>query len=442
MFLSKKRADSPNGEGDDDDHVDDEHQDDEVVEYSSEEEKKHAKKASAGVRLPNGAFLKHAPYDSDSENEVEEDEEIDSDYASADEDYKSLKKMQLYDGELINNPLFEDGDDDDDDDDLDEQIQDEESDGLSNTLNAPIQPSNILTQPIQEVEPTIPDDDYTKPFYTLPPADFLQNSDVVIMKTVTNLMASVFHRELRKSNPIQITHIKPDEQPITPHDPNNRSLNAAIINQSYFKLNNNVVELDESYKTTSTVMRDTDQFIQKESELTNIEKRILAPRFKVTSRDELKKMSKKERFKDDKHEQELSTLDHELYKDYKNKQNKSKPLEKWNNMQAPQLTPELQMEVQAMALKHAAEGRGKNKKAVADLDNLPKYFQVGTVVEGKHEFYSSRVVRRKRHQSILDELVAQNEETGYVSQRYKEIQDNLSNVQVRKKRRISKKIKK
>lgn len=41
-----------------------------------------------------------------------------------------------------------------------------------------------------------------------------------------------------------------------------------------------------------------------------------------------------------------------------------------------------------------------------DSTKIPKYFQRGTVIEGTGEFYSSRLTRRERKQTLAEELAA------------------------------------
>lgn len=40
-----------------------------------------------------------------------------------------------------------------------------------------------------------------------------------------------------------------------------------------------------------------------------------------------------------------------------------------------------------------------------DNDNLPKFFQMGTIVDDAADFYSSRVNRKDQKKTILEELI-------------------------------------
>ncbi|KAF0983025.1 hypothetical protein FDP41_011003 [Naegleria fowleri] len=181
--------------------------------------------------------------------------------------------------------------------------------------------------------------------------------------------------------------------------------------------------------------KDVDAYLEQESVMTGVEDKLMAPVLRSSS---FSKTEKKE------HEKLSSLLDPN-YKSSAVVDTKDTAGAGWAHMAAPRMTPELKQELLAMKLKRASEGEGKRlkKEAVAedfDEDNLPKYFQIGTIVDNAKEFYSDRVVKKKRQQSFLDELIQEDKETGYVSQRYSQIQDKLDQVQKRKKRKLMKKI--
>lgn len=44
-----------------------------------------------------------------------------------------------------------------------------------------------------------------------------------------------------------------------------------------------------------------------------------------------------------------------------------------------------------------------------DWKKLPKYFQVGTVIEGAGEYYSSRLTNKERAATLVDQLLKDNE---------------------------------
>jgi hypothetical protein len=80
----------------------------------------------------------------------------------------------------------------------------------------------------------------------------------------------------------------------------------------------------------------------------------------------------------------------------------------WFNMGAPKISDEIEQELNAIELRHTLIGRNKNKIVPKELDQRPKYFQFGTIIEGKNEFYSSRRKKRDRKESILEEFIHEN----------------------------------
>ncbi|KAL9646100.1 hypothetical protein ABK040_007978 [Willaertia magna] len=208
---------------------------------------------------------------------------------------------------------------------------------------------------------------------------------------------------------------------------------AEITNSKHFKQSNDSVSISKQL-----LYKDVNGFLEKHSVLNGVEDKLYAPLLK----------SKKDLSKTQQEEQEkiVSLLDPNYSSStiVKKKDNLGK---NWFNMPAPRMTPELKQELMAIKLKNAAESEGKKLKKDKvieedELSKLPKYFQIGTIVDNPKEFYSDRVVKKKRQQSFLDELIQEDKETGYVTNRYHEIQDKLNAVQKRKKDRIIKQMKK
>lgn len=64
----------------------------------------------------------------------------------------------------------------------------------------------------------------------------------------------------------------------------------------------------------------------------------------------------------------------------------------------------------------------RHYKKESQKAQAPKYSQVGTVVEGPTEYHSSRIAKRDRKKSYLDETVAAEGQTKRFEARYKDIQ--------------------
>lgn len=63
-----------------------------------------------------------------------------------------------------------------------------------------------------------------------------------------------------------------------------------------------------------------------------------------------------------------------------------------------------------------------------DKWTIPKYFQVGTIVEDKSEFYSARLKKKERQQTLLQEILHDKESTKYFKRKYASIQEEKAKV--------------
>lgn len=92
----------------------------------------------------------------------------------------------------------------------------------------------------------------------------------------------------------------------------------------------------------------------------------------------------------------------------------------WFNLPATQLTPEIEQDMKIMKMRNILDRKRHYKKN--DSSGLPKYFQIGTVVEGSADFYTSRVPKRQRKSNMIDELLSDAEFRRYNKKKYLEIQ--------------------
>ncbi|KAK2898361.1 hypothetical protein QQF64_032453 [Cirrhinus molitorella] len=91
----------------------------------------------------------------------------------------------------------------------------------------------------------------------------------------------------------------------------------------------------------------------------------------------------------------------------------------WFNMRAPELTEELKNDLKALKMRSAMDPKRFYKKN--DREGFPKYFQVGTVVDSPEDFYSSRLPKKERKRTIVEELLADAEFRNYNKKKYQEI---------------------
>ncbi|KAM7388268.1 hypothetical protein PAMP_024458 [Pampus punctatissimus] len=76
----------------------------------------------------------------------------------------------------------------------------------------------------------------------------------------------------------------------------------------------------------------------------------------------------------------------------------------WFNMKAPEITGELKGDLQVLKMRGSMDPKRFYKKN--DRDGFPKYFQVGTVVDNPVDFYHSRIPKKERKRTMVEELLA------------------------------------
>jgi hypothetical protein len=84
------------------------------------------------------------------------------------------------------------------------------------------------------------------------------------------------------------------------------------------------------------------------------------------------------------------------------------------------LTPELRRDLQLLKMRNVLDPKRHYKKDNSKSD-MPAFAQVGTIIEGATEFYSSRVKNKDRKQTILEEVISQEKESGRFQRKYEDI---------------------
>jgi hypothetical protein len=92
---------------------------------------------------------------------------------------------------------------------------------------------------------------------------------------------------------------------------------------------------------------------------------------------------------------------------------------RWFNMPKPEMTPQLKRDLQLLKMRHVLDPKRHYKK---DNAPLPKYLQTGTLIEGNTEYYSARLSKKERKQTIADEILADVSSRAYYKRKYGEIQ--------------------
>lgn len=91
----------------------------------------------------------------------------------------------------------------------------------------------------------------------------------------------------------------------------------------------------------------------------------------------------------------------------------------WFNMRTPQITPEIRRDLEVLQMRSVLDPKHFYKKN--SMKGLPKHFHVGKVIDSPSDFYSSRLTKKERKRTIVDELMADAEFKKYNKRKYKEI---------------------
>ncbi|XP_018414251.1 PREDICTED: deoxynucleotidyltransferase terminal-interacting protein 2 [Nanorana parkeri] len=91
----------------------------------------------------------------------------------------------------------------------------------------------------------------------------------------------------------------------------------------------------------------------------------------------------------------------------------------WFDMKAPEMTEELKNDLKALKMRSAMDPKHFYKKD--DREGFPKYFQVATVVDNPLDYYHSRIPKKHRKRTIVEELLADSEFRRYNKKKYQEI---------------------
>ncbi|KAI9661995.1 MAG: hypothetical protein M1831_002910 [Alyxoria varia] len=93
----------------------------------------------------------------------------------------------------------------------------------------------------------------------------------------------------------------------------------------------------------------------------------------------------------------------------------------WYNLPRTRLTPELKRDLQLLRMRSVLDPKRPYKKDKS-APQVPKFSQVGTLIEGPTEFFSARIQNRDRKRTLAEEVMAGEHETGKFKQKYDDIQ--------------------
>lgn len=107
-----------------------------------------------------------------------------------------------------------------------------------------------------------------------------------------------------------------------------------------------------------------------------------------------------------------------LQKERKAEREKTKG-KKWYGLPATEMTEEVKHDLEVLQMRSVLDPKHFYKKN--DMKVLPKYFQIGKVMDSPVDFYSNRLSKKERKRTIVDELLADAEFSKYNKRKYKEI---------------------
>ncbi|KAM3236196.1 hypothetical protein BC332_13985 [Capsicum chinense] len=105
------------------------------------------------------------------------------------------------------------------------------------------------------------------------------------------------------------------------------------------------------------------------------------------------------------------------------KQVKDSAGKNWFDMPAPTITPELKTDLQLLKLRDAMDPKRHYKKSGSKSKTLPKYFQVGTIIEPASEYYSGRLTKKERKATLTEELLSDRKLGEYRKRKVREIEE-------------------
>ncbi|XP_038649792.1 deoxynucleotidyltransferase terminal-interacting protein 2 [Scyliorhinus canicula] len=109
----------------------------------------------------------------------------------------------------------------------------------------------------------------------------------------------------------------------------------------------------------------------------------------------------------------------------------------WYDMKAPELTDELKNDLKALKMRAAIDPKRFYKKN--DRVGFPKYFQVGKVLDNPADFYHSRIPKKQRKQTMVEELLADADFRRYNKRKYQQIETERAAFAAGKKNRKKRK---
>lgn len=183
----------------------------------------------------------------------------------------------------------------------------------------------------------------------------------------------------------------------------NKKLTA--VNEQENQHNSDILRLDDDTKDTEKIFRSIELDLKKLPKLNN----------------DFDQLASKQANSNNKNV--LPTLATTLLDETKTtkKQNSKSEAKDWFLLPKPSDHMKKQLQRDLLLIKHRAalDPKRHYKK---DKWQVPDRFSIGTIVEDKTEFFSSRLTKKQRKSTMLESLMADNETNKYFKRKYSEIQ--------------------
>ncbi|KAI1426693.1 Fcf2 pre-rRNA processing-domain-containing protein [Xylaria sp. FL1777] len=118
--------------------------------------------------------------------------------------------------------------------------------------------------------------------------------------------------------------------------------------------------------------------------------------------------------------QELSVRVPEARKSKKEMSHKADAGPQWFNLPATDLTPELRRDLQLLKMRDILDPKRHYKKDTTRA--IPEFSQIGTVIPGPTDYFNSRMTKKERKRTLLEDVLETEDTTRRFKSKYGEIQ--------------------
>ncbi|KAF7714122.1 rRNA-processing protein [Penicillium ucsense] len=95
----------------------------------------------------------------------------------------------------------------------------------------------------------------------------------------------------------------------------------------------------------------------------------------------------------------------------------------WFNLPKTELTSELKRDLQLIRMRSVLDPKRHYKKENGKA-KIPEFSQVGTIIQGPTEFFSSRITKKDRKKNFVEEVLAAERQNHRFESKYRDIQAN------------------